>query len=302
MAIGTSSVFLVYAHDNTRREANSQLVVQLIHWLRHVKVNVLSDQTPLGHQILADGSQDDRSRRDILWNQLRVLPRCRYEESADIVLLCCSKLLKEYYDRYTTGSQSRIYDAKIEEAYRRSQKHCMLKEQMYNEIHQVILDESSDDFHHALTELALLKARKANRETHEDESDSVIPVLVNGEYGEYSDLPFCANPTMVVCKFKSDGLNLLESTRKEHKLLFDILIRLSSPDYDDMIRRLSSCYSDHAEKLIRAAKRIVSEQEQSDLKIERQQTIEQARDRVKDERTRFEDKNRGLCLSLCCLV
>lgn len=294
MAAGTPSVFLVYAHNNTKGEtANSQLVVQLIHWLRQVEVNVLSDRTPLRHQIPADGSQDDRSRGDILRNQLRVLPRCRYEKSADIVLLCCSKLLKEYYDRYTTGPQSSIYDDKIEEAYRRSQKHCMLEEQMYKEIHKVIRNESSNDFHHVLTELALLRARKANRETNEDESDSVIPVLVNGEYGDYSGLPFCDNPTTIVCKLKSDGINLLDRTRKEHKLLFDILIRLSSPEYDNMIRRLSNCYWNYAEKLMKATERIVSEQEQSDLEKQRQKAVEEERNYTKEECTRFEERDRG---------
>jgi hypothetical protein len=293
MAVGTPSVFLVYAHDTADGEsANSQLVVKLIHWLRQVKVNVLSDRTPLGDQMPLDGSQDTRSRRDILWNQLRVIPRCRYEESADIVLLCCSRVFKKYYDTCTTDSQSAIYNTKIEAAYRYSQECYMLKEEMYEGIHKVIRNESSNDFHHVLTELGLLKSREANGETLEDESDSVIPVLVSGEYGDYSSLPFCNNPTTIVCKLKSNGSNLLDHTRKEHKLFFDVLIRLSSPEYDDIIRQLSKCYWSYTEKLVEA-KKTLSEQEQSDLENERKQAVERAQSLMEEERTKLARRTKG---------
>jgi hypothetical protein len=300
MAAGTPSVFLVYAHDTAEGEsANSQLVVKLIHWLREVKVNVLSDRTPLGDQMPLDGSQDTRSRGDILWNQLRVIPRSRYEESADVVLLCCSTVLKKYYDNCTTGSPSDIYNTKIEAAYRHSQGRYMPKEEMYKCIHEVIRNESSDDFHHVLTELGLLKPREANGETLEDESDSVIPVLVSGEHSDYSSLPFCNNPTTIVCKLKSNGSNLLDLTRKEHKLFFDVLIRLSSPEYDDLMRQLSKCYWSYTEKLVEANE-ILSEQEQSDLEKEREQAVERAQNWVEEERTKLAERNQGqyFCLSI----
>jgi tetratricopeptide (TPR) repeat protein len=300
MAVGTPSVFLVYAHDTAEGEpANSQLVVKLIHWLCQVKVNVLSDRTPLGDQMLLNSAQDTRSRGDILWNQLRVIPRCRYQESADIVLLCCSTLLKKYHGTCTTGSQSNIYNSKIEAAYRCSQECYMLKDEMYKEIHKVIRNESSDDFHHVLTELGLLKPREANGDTLEDESDSVIPVLVNGEYGDYSSLPFCNNPTTIVCKLKCNGSNLLDRTRKEHKLFFDVLIRLSSPEYDNTIRQLSKYYWSYTEKLVEANKTL-SEQEQSDLENERKQAVERAQNWV--ERTKLAKRNQGQYFYLSIII
>lgn len=252
------SVFVVYAHDNTNiGNANAEVVKKLIGWLKDAGVTLLSDRSPWDYNqpswVKTRGTNNDNPGRDILWNQMRLLPKCRYPRSADKIFLCCSEVLKEYDDMRNAKPAIARYYQEIQEAYERTQGQYMQDQDMYNEIHEVIQRFSGDHFHHVLTELALLTTRKYNKDTEEDESGSIIPIILNGDLDQYKDLPFLANPTTIRAKFKTEGGSLLEIKQNEHELFFKLLKSLHSYDDYELIKLLSDAYSKYARVLLRTS-------------------------------------------------
>jgi hypothetical protein len=295
LSAGGRSVFVLYAHDDTTKEANSQLVRKLIDWLNKVNVNVLSDRSPFGDHNTAGSFHNDRVGQDILWNQLRLIPKSRYDKSADKVLMCCSKLLMKYYDKCVSDPTGFRYDTEIEAAYQRTQDKYMQEQEMYDEIHEVIQRNPGEDFHHVLTELALIKARKENVDTKEDESDSVIPVLVNGDYGDYSNLPFGDSWTKLSTKLdQSDLLNQFEVTRNEHKLFFTVLRGLNSPEHYSIITEFMTCYLDYAKTMVKDSHGAEVALLQDRLKANSELAIQQARRKMDEVLEKVKEKKKGV--------
>lgn len=105
---------------------------------------------------------------------------------------------------------------------------------MYKEIYRVVQENPKDNFHYVLIELALLNSRKPNPDTWEDELNSVIHVLVNGEFGDYKDLPFGNDKTKLVAKINISGVtdrDTFDYIRNEHEFFFKVLRAISLPDY-----------------------------------------------------------------------
>jgi hypothetical protein len=294
------SVFVVYAHNNTNiGEANAELVKKLIQWLKGAGVNLLTDQSPWDNNrpswMKTRGKNDKNPGRDILWNQMRLLPKCRYPESADKVFLCCSEVLKEYDNKRTTNPDIARYYQEIHEAYKRAQEQYMPEQNIYNEIHEIIQRSSGDNFHHVLTELALLTTRKKNEDTEEDESRSIIPVILNGDLGQYKALPFLDNPTTIFMKFKTGG-NLLESKRYEHDLFFKLLESLHSYDDYQLIKYLSDAYSKYAKHLISTSIESNNGKEtcsQDSLKGQSELEIECVRQKIEKDQEKEQENRKG---------
>ncbi|RDW89523.1 hypothetical protein BP6252_01555 [Coleophoma cylindrospora] len=298
MLAPTSSVFVVYAHDNTMEEANSQVVTKLIDWLYKAGVNLLSDRSPFGNQITTRDFSNGKEGQDILWNQTRLIPRYRYENAADKVLLCYSKLLKKYYDKCIADPSCNRYDAKIEAAYLRTQNQYMKEQEMYDELHGVIQNHPRDDFHHVLTELALLNARKKNADTGEDESKSIIHVIVNGEYGDYLGLPFGEYPTQLAIKLSiSDNPSRFADIKNEHDLFFKVLRLLSPPDHYGVVNDFFNCYSDYAETSVKDSNKGTN-LSQDYFQAKSKSAIQQARQKIDGELRKRKEIDQGRLRSL----
>ncbi|RDW70116.1 hypothetical protein BP5796_08513 [Coleophoma crateriformis] len=298
MLAPSSRVFVVYAHDNTVEEANAQVVAKLIKWLYEVKVDLLSDRSPFGNQSRTRGFSNGKEGEDILWNQIRLIPRCRYENAADKVLLCCSKLLKKYYDECVADPSGDRYDAKIEAAYLRTQNQAMKEQEMYDELHRIIQNHPRDDFHHVLTELALLNTRKKNADTEEDESKSIIHVIVNGEYVDYSNLPFGENPTQLAIKLSiSDNPSRFADIKNEHDLFFKVLRLLSPPDHYGVVNDFFNCYSDYTKILVKDSNKGVN-LSQDYFQAKSKSAIQQARQKINGELKKQKEMDQGRLRSL----
>lgn len=112
------SLFLVYAHNNPAHgQAEAETSRYLIEKLSAIRVNLYSDQTPMGQ--LYSGSPEDLNERgkldDILTSQLCLLPaRLRKGvEPVDKVVVCCSRVLEsylkwQYYKRFLSGPSGRL--------------------------------------------------------------------------------------------------------------------------------------------------------------------------------------------------
>ncbi len=169
------SLFLVYAHNNANLaygKANANTSKYLIEKLSQIRVNVYSDQTPMGQPTsrAAESQKKDGKLEDILTSQLCLLPtRLRDDvEPVDKVVVCCSEVLGKYlkWPHYGTFYQ------KLQEAYC---KDC--EQKGTSTIREVVKafsqgKEYKEGFHHVLTEMAFLQIRAEQlRDQH-----GIIPV------------------------------------------------------------------------------------------------------------------------------
>ncbi len=169
------SLFLVYAHDNPdpkygQTEAHTSKY--LIEKLSQIRVNLYSDQTPMGQTYLSSAEElkEDGKLEDILTNQLCLLPHQLRGDVKPVnkVVVCCSEAL----GRYLEWSYYEDFYQELREAYL---KDCEL--QGSSAIREVVKKFSQEQkykagFHHVLTEIAFLQIRAE----HWQDQHGIIPV------------------------------------------------------------------------------------------------------------------------------
>ncbi len=173
------SLFLVYAHNNRAYgQAEAETSKYLIEKLCQIRVNLYSDQTPMGQpysEIFVDREKDGKLE-DILTSQLCLLPdQLRSDvKPVDKVAVCCSEVLGKYLE---WSHYEDFYQA-LQEAYRQD-----LERRSTSALREVIKRYSQEEkykagFHHVLTEIAFLRIRTQQLEDH-----GIIPVsLTSNSY------------------------------------------------------------------------------------------------------------------------
>ncbi len=176
------SLFLVYAHDNSAHgQAQASIAKYLIEKLSQIRVNLYSDQTPMGQPYLSAlndlNLKEDGKLEDILTSQLCLLPDQLRDDvkPVDKVAVCCSEVLSSYlkwahYENFYQALQQAYLEDR--EAYRKGGK-----QQGRSAIREVVREFSQDpkykgSFHHVLTEMAFLQIRAAQLQ----DRHGVIPV------------------------------------------------------------------------------------------------------------------------------
>ncbi len=167
------SFFLVYAHDNPDYgQAEASTSKYLIEKLSQIRVNLYSDQTPMGQTYSSSTEElkEDGKLEDILTNQLCLLPtRLRNDvKPVNKVVVCCSEVL----GRYLEWSHYDDFYQELREAYL---KDC--EQQGSLAIREVVKKFSQEKkykagFHHVLTEIAFLQIRAE----HWQDQHGIIPV------------------------------------------------------------------------------------------------------------------------------
>ncbi len=155
------SLFLVYAHNNpTHGHAEADTAKYLINKLSQIRVNLYSDQTPMGQPYLSvsEGLKNDGKLGDILTSQLCLLPtKLRDDvEPVDKVVVCCSEVLGHYlkWEHYED------FYRELRAAYL---KDCTsLTTVAMREVVRKFSQQAKykTGFHHVLTEIAFLQIRE----------------------------------------------------------------------------------------------------------------------------------------------
>ncbi len=175
------SLFLVYAHDNPaygRAEAN--ISRYLIDQLSKIRINLYSDQTPMGQACLS--SSEDLKKggtlEDILTSQLCLLPTQLRGDVKPVskVIVCCSEVLGNYlkWPHYPDFYQE------LQKAYRKDleQNGCSAIREVVRKFSQE--PEYKKGFHHVLTEMAFLQIRAEQPKEH-----GIIPVSLTRQSYDY---------------------------------------------------------------------------------------------------------------------
>ncbi len=161
------SLFLVYAHDNsTYGQAKAHIAKYLIKKLSDVRVNLYSDQTPMGQPAAySEGSGSVQQLEDILTNQLCLLPTQLIDKVApvDKVVVCCSEVL----GNYLKSPDYKKFHEELRVAYFKDQRTYCTDGAQANAlaIREVVRKFSQEpeykaNFHHVLTETAFLQIRE----------------------------------------------------------------------------------------------------------------------------------------------
>ncbi len=169
-----TSLFLVYAHDNPAYgKADADTSKYLIKKLSQIRVNLYSDQTPMGqaHSMAPEALKEDSKLEDILTSQLCLLPtQLRVDvEPVDKVVVCCSEVLEKYLKEWLHYES---FYQQLRVAYR---KDCEARST--SAIREVVRRFSQEQkykagFHHVLTEMAFLQIRAEYLE----DQHGIIPV------------------------------------------------------------------------------------------------------------------------------
>ncbi len=222
------SLFLVYAHDNpSYGNAGAAISRYLIDKLSQIRVNLYSDQTPMGQLSLraAESWQEDGKLEDILTSQLCLLPtRLRDDvEPVDKVVVCCSEVLGKYLD----WPHYEAFYQELREAYR---KDC--EQKGTSTIREVVKAFSQEaeykaGFHHVLTEMAFLQIR-AEQLT---EQHGIIPVSLTPKSSKQ-----CMGGIIASTAVRMEDISRLEEQAKagrevclnqgQHLVLFKLIERL----------------------------------------------------------------------------
>lgn len=159
--------------------------------------------------------EDDRANRNILGNQLRLLPKHR--QAVDKVIVYGSPRLEDYYAHSFTAQ----YLSAVERAYTHDGT-------AQTEIHDIIEREyGTEGFHHVLTELAFLNIRK----THLNKEHGIIPVRIDETPMKYLwHLP------------QTDLWQKSSSKVTDHYKLFFKMLQQIYPEQCEMITAFMKCY------------------------------------------------------------
>ncbi|KAJ5782324.1 hypothetical protein N7457_004098 [Penicillium paradoxum] len=173
-------VFVIYAHGS---KAKQEAVKEFIQWFKDVRFDIHSDQSPCGYGpsvIRAGNANADTSlaARNILENQLCVLPQKAFTNSAKFVILCGTNILAEYMNKSQFNS---FVEAMVDSFSQlgHTQKSDKDTRERVRNVSAFYSEAMQEDFHHVQTELALLNVRYK-----EDSNQFIIPLLLNGDYKE----------------------------------------------------------------------------------------------------------------------
>lgn len=187
------SLFLVYAHNNPSvGQADAKVSRDLIKWLSSLRFLIYSDHTISGLNGLAfqTTSIDTTIADDILSGQLCLLPN--HPGSVDKVILCGSEVL----GRYLKTSYFQSYCQSLQNAYQETSKGFNGFDSIEAAIREVVYHNLKEkEFHHVLTELALLHIRYE----HKQKDYGIIPVLLNGT-SQQCFPAFITNSTTILIK------------------------------------------------------------------------------------------------------
>ncbi len=252
------SLFLVYAHDNPAHgQADAGTSKYLIDKLSKIRVNLYSDQTPMG-QPYSSSPEDvitDSQLEDILTSQLCLLPdQLRADvKPVEKVVVCCSEVLGNYLKKW--GEKGSYYDAfctKLEEAYRKD-----LAQTSTSEIREVIKEFSQTEpykagFHHVLTEIAFLQIRAQKL----GEEHGIIPIsLTPKSYKE------CLDHFVTKTRVRMEDIPRFEEQAKQgkeiypnqsrHWVLFKLIERVlvGSDEAKTFLNKFWQGYSDFISRL-----------------------------------------------------
>lgn len=230
------TIFPVYAHQNDAVGAShEECVHKLIRWLQKIKARVLSDKSALPPLPSREGNTSAQGH--ILANQIRLLPTGKSPNpgetstTIDKVIVCASDVLKGYCE---TGNAKDYMERIIRLCVRNNEQSI---DWIEARIRQEIEGETSNnDFHHVLTELALLQVRVSRLSA----DHGMVPVGLNGAHSlGYLRL---FESTDLVLKLESPTPPAL------HKLFFKLLGQLFVEEID-LVNACKKCYDDVVKEL-----------------------------------------------------
>lgn len=228
------TIFIAYAHNNEKEgSAYDECVRQLIKWLERIHTQIISDHSPLPPFVSNIEGTD--AIGNILANQMCLLPPSSYGTETpktmgvDKVIVCGSEVMEGYCRKASTPAYIegivRICTSRADQPTKLALE-STIRERVERECVR-------DDFHHILTELAFLEARKSGLpETH-----GIIPVVLNQKNPDEAPMRYLSvfQNTDVKLKLKSPAASSL------HSLFFKLLKRLF-PDDRDFVEPFKKCY------------------------------------------------------------
>lgn len=173
----STSAFLVYAHknDHSRKDSSENIANDLSKWLNHIGTNLRSDQRPKGSDKgrFFQNLGDDGTVHDIVENQLSLLPSIFNHNAVEKVILCGSDLLQDYvntlfYQEYLSQIGDIMQEARADTE--------LLKRQIR---HIVESASKNPDFHHVMTEIALLNS-SLSQHAQSQKLSRIIPIELSG--------------------------------------------------------------------------------------------------------------------------
>ncbi len=243
------SLFLVYAHDNpSYGKAEAAISRYLIEKLSQIRVNLYSDQTPMGQPSsrAVEDWKEDGKLEDILTSQLCLLPTRLRDgvEPVDKVVVCCSEVLEKYLE----WPHYEVFYRALREAYR---KDC--EQKGTSAIREVVKAFSlKAGFHHVLTEMAFLQIRTEQLK----DQHGIIPVSLTPKSSKQCLGHFIA-PTTVrmedISRFKEQAKagRDVYLNQGQHLVLFKLIERLfvSSNEVKPFINKFWQGYSECTARL-----------------------------------------------------
>ncbi|KAI1129413.1 hypothetical protein F5Y10DRAFT_276827 [Nemania abortiva] len=229
--------FIVYAHENDNLDikAHKTVVTDYISWFKEIQFNVDSDKSPHGYGPIHDVAHAGASV-DIVKNQVCLLPRSWHKENVDYVLVFYSELLAHYMEvERDFMFQGQTYtDALFRVCDRFSHTPPLPWEEVCSavaNVQQTYLSKMNNEFHHVLTELALLKFRQSIAGPQ-----YTIPVLLFDDKKQSRWKPDFSG-------MDETQIRLTLEPGKKHQLFFKILLMFETLENDrPLIEALQACY------------------------------------------------------------
>lgn len=227
--------FLVYAHNNVSvGEAGADIALQLITGLKALRTKVLSDRSLSLEPWYT--REDNHAVQDVVSNQFCLLPQSIYKAgddcsigSVDKVILCCSEVLKSYYqDKLMKTYIKAIKDSYFQQAAGNIDEFKELVEEIVKQYR------NKEGFHHVVTELAFLEIRVSE----EKRNHGIIPLVLSGDDIEF--LPFLDDGNPLWLKPQKPESTIHEC-QISHRLVFKILRQIYT-DQHTLIDEFENCY------------------------------------------------------------
>lgn len=223
------TLFFIYAHESEEHDYGKDY----IKWFKDANFDILSDKSPLGN---TPGEipkvYTTNAAGDILANQFCLLPQRASGNSVRYVIVCGSERLGRYM-------QAKDFKNYVDEMKREYLENAHRSEKDIHDVVRMVYKKYQKkmgaDFHHVLTELALLNLRNPH-----ELRDSVRPLLISGKYDEC--FPSYIVEQNTILRVEQDG------ERTPHKCFFKLLAEVA-PDKKAYIDMLSKTYSENDLKL-----------------------------------------------------
>jgi hypothetical protein len=277
---GSPKFFIIYAHENNKfpSEANQKLVQNFISWFKEARFNVDSDRSPHGYGT-NNGAAHQGASLNIVTNQICLLPRRLHEHNVDYVLVFYSKLLARYMkDERNFKLNDETYSTALSKACNRCIAGSPIpSDQAWNNIVAEVTrvqrqysDAMGNQFHHALTELALLKFR------NQDSSPKyTIPIIL---YDGKDSPELQWKPDFV--QTDRTQIQVVKDLREPHAIFFKILLMFETLEKDKhIIKALQKC----VEESVELSKRATNEEEyHTQVEVNISQALQKLNNTIQD--------------------